>query len=276
MAIDAGRHIRMTARMPDLLTGTRIAIGQLRMRWTLAENLASILDAIAFAAARRARFCVFPELAVTGFHRRIAEAAQPPGVAASLAAIASACRANALAVAVGAPTFDDDGRIRNSHILVNERGERAGVVDKIGLTAPEATFFAPGTTRGSGELQGVRCTSVICREVEDLADVVPQVRSGGAQLVFWPGAMRPDPEKPPADPPEHVVRAQELARMTGAHVVQANWPESLNYPEQSADCGESAVIDPTGALVLRLPRAQPGVAIVTLGSADCEWRPEVE
>jgi len=83
--------------------------------------------------------------------------------------------------------------------------------------------------------------------------------------------MRPDPEKPATDHPEHVAQAQALAARLNAYVVQANWPNALNRPSESADTGLSAVIDPTGSLAFRAPKAQPGVAVFTLGDRQCSW-----
>jgi predicted amidohydrolase len=55
----------------------RIAIAQPVMYWTGHENASAVCQTIERAAEAQARICVFPELAVTGFHRRIAEAAKP-------------------------------------------------------------------------------------------------------------------------------------------------------------------------------------------------------
>lgn len=261
-------------RMPKSPCIRRVAIGQLRMQWSTEENMASVLDAMAFAATRKAEICVFPELAITGFHRQIAALARPELMQPWLTAIQSACVNHSMAVAIGSPTFGDDGRIFNSHILVNETGQCAAVVEKNGLTAPEAMFFAPGTGRAVGQLQGLRCTSVICREVEDLEQICEQLSLGAAELIFWPGLMRPDPDKPITDPPAHIAHGQRLAEQLGAFIVQANWPNSLNYPAESEQSGQSVVIDPLGRIVLKLPRAESGVAVFALGEPAYEWRPE--
>ncbi|MBL8348513.1 MAG: hypothetical protein JNN03_24010 [Rubrivivax sp.] len=151
------------------------------------------------------------------------------------------------------------------------------MVPKVGLTAPEATFFAPGVGRpvvrlavGEGTLA---CTAVICREVEDHEAVVGALAGSGVELILWPGQMRPDPAKPPQDPPQHVVQAQALARATGAWVVQTNWPNALNRPEESAHTGHSACIAPSGELLFRLPEQGFGVGVFTLGERTFEWCP---
>lgn len=270
----------------------RIAIAQVPMHWELAANVLAMKHAMQLAHAQGAGLCAFAELALTGFHRRIVEWAKPELVGPAVAEVQAAAASLGLAVAFGAPTFGglgdglSDGRIGghaagaqrfNSHLFVSGTGALAGVVRKVGLTAPEATFFAPGVGRpvvrlavGEGTLA---CTAVICREVEDHEAVVGALAGSGVELILWPGQMRPDPAKPPQDPPAHVVQAQALARATGAWVVQTNWPNALNRPEESAHAGHSACIAPSGELLFRLPVQGFGVGVFTLGKRSFEWCP---
>ena len=99
-------------------------------------------------------------------------------------------------------------------------------------------------------------------------------RSGVAKLIFVPGALRQDPEKPRTDPPESVRDIQRLAAATGAFVVQTNWPNALNRPEESVDGGESTVASPEGEVMFRLPRQASGVGIFNLGERHYEWHPQ--
>ena len=235
--------------------------------------MAAIEWAIRVAAGAGARLCTFPELAVTGFHRRIVEHAFPAKIDPPLAIVQGLCEQLGMAVAIGAPTFD--GALRfNSHLLVDGRGRLQQVVRKNGLTPAEETFFARGDQRPVATLAGLACTAVICREIEDLDDVRQQVNADAVDLVVWPGQMRPEPDLPPQDPPRYVVQAQALARALDAYVVQANWPNALNRPEESARCGRSAVIAPGGELLFRLPEETPGLAVFDLGSREYAWHPQ--
>lgn len=249
----------------------RIAIGQPAMHWSTADNMAAILRMTEQAAAEGVQLCVFPELAVTGFHRKIAALAQPALVDPWLEAMGATCARRGIAVALGAPTFGDDGRIFNSHLYFDAHGRRVGAVDKSGLTPAEATFFAPGAARSVLSLLGRRCTSVICREVEDLPQLAAQLVDRPVQLVLWPGAMRPAVDGSQADPERHFKHAAALARHFATHVVQANWPNALNYPEESAQMGNSVVIDPHGRELIRLPQAQAGMAVFALGEHGFTW-----
>lgn len=255
-------------------SSTRIAIAQIGMHWSTAENTSAITAAMHTAHRSGARICAFSELAVTGFHRNIAAEALPHVVQPALDQLQALCAKLSLAIAVGAPTFSSNGSKFNSHLLIDESGRLAATIDKRGLTDPEATFFERGSSRPVAGLQGLRCTAVICREVNDFDQVTADVPSGSADLVFLPGALRPDPAKPPTDPPEFVIDAQRLAAAMGAYIVQTNWPNALNRPEESVDGGQSAVISPTGELMFRLPRQSAGIGIFSMGDKHFEWLPQ--
>jgi predicted amidohydrolase len=248
----------------------RLAIVQPLMQWSGDANAATVVHALALAADAGAQVGVFPELAIPGFHRGIATLAKPHLVDGWLRAVQQACARHRIAATLGVPTFAG-GTIRNSQIFIDESGCCVGAVHKRGLTDPEATFFARGDGRPVLAFGGRRCSAVICREVEDGDEVHAELEPHAPEVVFWPGLMSPEAGTEHIDPPRHVQHAQQFARRLGAFVVQANWPNSLNYPEQGAETGHSAVIAPDGALLFRLPKASAGIGCFDLGAAHCEW-----
>ena len=252
----------------------RIAIAQISMHWTTPENMVSIRWAMDLAHSHGAQICGFSELAVTGFHRQIAREALPEVVTPAIRELQVHGALLSLGIAVGAPTFAHDGARFISHLLIDERGTTSAVIDKRGLTDPEATFFARGSSRPIGMLHGLRCSAVICREVEDLELVSAELPPGTVDVVFVPGALRQDPDKPRTDPPQYVRNIRHLARATGAYVVQTNWPNALNRPEESVDGGASTVASPDGEVLFRLPKQACGVGIFTLGERRFEWHPQ--
>lgn len=249
----------------------RVAIAQVNMRWSTSENMSAIRDAMELASSRGASLVGFSELAVTGFHRHIAREATPELVLPAVLELQGLCAKLSLGIAVGAPTFGPGSVKFNSHLLIDEQGETKAVISKQGLTQPEATFFGRGTSRPVAVLQGLRCSAVICREVGDHELVAQDLKPGVAELIFVPGALRQDPEKPRTDPPEYVKDIQRLASATGAYVVQTNWPNALNRPEEGAEAGQSIVVSPEGEVMFCLPRQASGVAVFTLGERDFEW-----
>lgn len=252
----------------------RIAIAQITMRWTTSENIRAIRGAMDIAHSKGAQLCGFSELAVTGFHRQIGREATPEIVEPAIRELQVHGASLLLAIAVGAPTFGENGAKYISHLLIDEFGKNAAVISKRGLTEPEATFFARGSTRPIGMMNGLRCSAVICREVEDYELIAAELPPGAVDVIFVPGALRQDPEKPRIDPPEFIKNIGHLARATRAYVVQTNWPNALNRPEESADGGGSTVSSPEGEVLLRLPMQASGVGIFTLGQRHFEWHSE--
>lgn len=250
----------------------RIAVCQLRMEWEGDANTANACAAIALAAREGAHIALLPELTLTGIHRRIREMAVPQRVDGWLHAVRAACAAHRIAACVGAPTFGDGGVLHISYHFIDAGGALLATVHKHGLTAPEATFFTAADLRPVVPLLGRRWGTMICREIDDHEQLAPRFRADRPDLVLWPGGMRPDPDKPRTDPPEHVQRAQALARECNTAIVMINWPNALNRPEESAECGASVVIGRSGALRITLPLAQAGVAVIDLDDGDVPLR----
>ena len=252
----------------------RLAIAQIAMRWTTHENIKAIRWAMDLAHSKGARLCGFSELAVTGFHRQIAGEATPEVVAPAIRELQAHGAELSLSIAVGAPTFNEDGAKYISHLLLDELGNTAAVISKRGLTDPEAKFFARGSSRPVGNVSGLRCSAVICREVEDVDLVAAELPPGTVDVIFVPGSLRQDPNKPRTDPPEYVRSLQRVARATGAYIVQTKWPNALNRPEESVDGGGSTALSPEGDILFRLPMQTSGVAVFTLGDRHFEWHSE--
>ena len=241
------------------------------MQWSGNRNAESVVGFLERAAGESAEVCVFPELAIPGFHRQIRVLAQPKLLAAWLQTVQAACARHDIGAVLGAPTFGAQGEIFNSALFLDAGGNLRSTVEKTGLTAPEATFFVAGTQRPVVELFGHRCSAVLCREVEDLEPVCTQFAGVPPTLLFWPGLMGPEEEAEQLEPPRHVRQAQEMARRLQAYVVQANWPNSLNYPEKSSTAGRSVVVSPSGNIELALPMAESGLGIFNLGENSFVW-----
>ncbi len=130
---------------------TRIAVAQIEMRWSTAENVAAILCAMDFASSRGARLCAFSELAVTGYHRQIGREATPDRVLPAVRELRAHCAKLSLGIAVGAPTFGTDAARYNSHLLVDEQGETRAVVVRRPDELAECAQPARGKRRGRRE-----------------------------------------------------------------------------------------------------------------------------
>jgi len=87
------------------------------MHWTIEGNLSEMLSAMHVAKREGADLCVFPELAVPGFHREIVNLAKPDLIANAVQALQAESAKLSLATAFGAPTFGESA-IRNSYMRV--------------------------------------------------------------------------------------------------------------------------------------------------------------
>lgn len=250
----------------------RWAIAQLRMHWALEANLAETLAALEAAAAAGAEGCVCTELALTGFHRRVPELLDAGALAAAQAQLRAACARLGIAAVIGLPTLGDGGAVFNSHLYIDASGRDLGRVHKRGLTPSEAGFFTPGGTRGWTAIGGVLATSVLCREMLDGTELLPELRAAlpvddaRPRVIFWPSYIAASDAEQAALCEAYRAGATELARELGAWVLQSNWPESLNAPE-GRGFGAGIVIAPDGRGVTTLPRDAAAQVVVTLDAA---------
>ena len=247
------------------------------MHWTATENVAGAVASLAVAAQGGADICVFPELALTGFHRGIREQAVPEVVEQALSVVRAACRRYGIACALGVPVWSPGGAIFNGYLYVDAAGADLSVVCKNGLTPSELTLFEPGTQRPVFDFAGRRCSTVMCREVEDVAAIADQIASDQLDLIFWPSQVGhpPGTVHPKAEDTNdlgYLKRTALLAKRLGVHIVQSNWPQALNTPEATW-LGESKVYAPSGEVLLTLPRDAAGVGIFELGERDFLWTP---
>ena len=263
--------------MTNPLAALRLAIAQQTMAWTTERNVGHIVEALALAAGQGAQLCLFPELALTGFHRQIREQALPEIVEPALQQVRAACRDARIAGLIGLPTFASDGSVRNSYAFIAADGELGATVHKNGLTAAEQTFFAAGVDRPVMRFSGRDCTTVMCREIEDVDAITAQLDAAPVQLVFWPSIVGhppgtiAEPERAVQDL-GYLQRAGEFARRLNAHLVQCNWPHALNTPERKYQ-GESKAYAPDGEVLLTLPRDEAGLAVFELGAREFQWTP---
>lgn len=239
----------------------RVAVAQMPMAWTADENTATILDHLARAKSLSAEVVLFPECAITGYHRRVPEVAAPAVVEASLAQIRAGCAALGVAAVLGTPRFSEDGAtVVNSAVAIGADGEVLALCEKSGLTASERRYFAPGRVRQRFSIGDAPCCAIFCREIRDLQELRHELE--GTRVLFWPGMIHFDLE---GEHPDHVdvEMAQAFARALGCWLVQCNWPGSLNRPDL-AGAGASLVISPAGEVVHRLPRDRCALDLVSL------------
>ena len=162
-----------------------VAAAQMKFRAAIADNVSWITEVIHTSANDGVEIILFPECAVTGYHRDF-DAVSRSQTEAALQRIARAACAARCCVLVGCPAYAGRRRF-NSLVVFDRRGRKVFTYSKIHLTARDARFFKPGNTLAFFHLAGVPCTAIICHE-RRFPELVRLPVMLGAQIVFHPNA----------------------------------------------------------------------------------------
>lgn len=238
--------------------GVRIGVAQMPMTWTVGQNLQTISGYI--RRSYKLDVVIFPELALSGFHRNIKAESDKDTLKAAIQYLRVLAKKYQTALFLGAPQVSG-AKIYNGYLCISADGEILAQWHKRGLTDSESQFFAQGGPRSVVTLNGTKCTTIICREVEDIDWFISQFRSGAPQLIVWPSYIRQAGNEQRQT--GYFSAASEIAKRLGAFILQCNWPNALN--DQSIQgLGASRVIAPDGECVIALPTDQAALGIVEL------------
>ena len=226
----------------------KILIVQMKMHQSEMENVQEILSIIGKASCGNIDICVFPELAITGFHGDIVTKSTNAETRRLLNIISSFCKEKSVAVLVGSVLFENNN-MYNACIYIDKSGQIQGSIIKNGLTESEKAVFSSKAHRPTFELNGVAFSSIICREIEDhsLINFISP-----PDIIFWPSYIGEDKNDFQANMrQDHFEKhATKFCKKHDAFIVQANWGETQR-PEVSL-CG-SIVIDNKGKIIKSLP-----------------------
>ena len=206
-----------------------IAICQTNMKWTVEENLEQIKVFMQNAVTQKADLAIFPECAVTGYHRKLPQNCQPQLLQSAFDNVSEMATQLKLDVIVGSPyIFPETPDQRcNSALYFNAQNAEIQIASKIGLTDGERQFFTPGKKRGIFTIQNKRVGVIFCREIIDREELLTDFRDEQIDFIIWPSYIKWD-----ADPdyPEYVSEEMwiGLSRELGIPVVNANWANALN------------------------------------------------
>ena len=247
-----------------------IATAQMKMSWTVEENVHAIVSAIRYVQKERPALILFPELAVTGFHRGIRqEVNKVHRDSTVLERLCNACNEHSVAAWIGMPRFSAD-EIFNTYVLISAQGHIVAETHKLGLTKSEAILFSPGVERPISRIGGVSMATAMCREVADIEILKSQLSSYPVELLTWPGYVR--------NTEDHSIDAEDgskkqaamLAERLAVPIIQCNWANSLNEPNLT-DIGGSSFINEMGQVIWSCPWNKPGIGFIDLKTNTCHW-----
>jgi predicted amidohydrolase len=166
-------------------TRTVVAAAQMKFRADIADNVDWICRTLTTSAGQGAEIILFPECAVTGYHRDFTAVSRPQAEAA-LETIGQAVRRAGCNVLAGCPTWAGCRRF-NSLVVFNRQGREIFRYSKVHLTALDERYFVPGNTLAYFHLDRIPCTAIICHE-RRYPELVRLPVMLGAQIVFHPNA----------------------------------------------------------------------------------------
>ena len=234
----------------------KIGIVQMQMRWTVAQNLTTISGYIKRLDVLDV--LIFPELALSGFHRNIEAESKEILIQNAIVELQNLAKKYRTNLFFGAPKVVGSN-VFNSYLCISKTGQVIAQWDKVGLTESESQFFAKGSNRYVLDLDGTRCTTVICREVEDADWFISQVRSCSPEIIVWPSYISQSCNEDTVT--GYYSMASEIAKELDAFVLQCNWPQALN-DQNICGLGGSRIFGTDGQCLLSMPLDQLAISIL--------------
>ncbi len=234
----------------------KVAVVQMPMSWTTIENSKVIVDVIRHYHSC-ADILLFPELAITGFHRNVVKECQPKWVEAAMARVKAECQCYGVAVGLGYPRHQL-GNYYNSFLLIDQQGNEITHWDKVGLTDSEHRFFTPGSDKPTADFYGYKVSTMLCREADDTVMLESELGDKNLDVLFWPSYID---LKRTQTQSGFIANATKTARSLECYVIQCNWPKLLNEVGDKKVMGESVIIHPTGEVIARMPANQTCVSV---------------
>jgi deaminated glutathione amidase len=246
------------------LDGMRVALCQIPVSSKSSVNADRVRAALAQAAADGADLAVFPEATQVRFGSDLRAAAEPlDGPFCS--GLASAAKDTGVALVAGVFEPAPDGRVYNTAVAFDGRGELVASYRKLHLFDAfghrESDQVAPGSAPVLVTLAGVRAGLEICYDVR-FGELSRALAVGGAQLLVLPAAWAAGPFKE-----EHwvtLVRARAIENTVWVAAV-GQVPDPDEPPTRAATgIGRSMLVDPLGVVRADLGPT-PGMVV---GSVD--------
>lgn len=228
----------------------KVAAVQFRSSFEVGDNRDRIIEVLERLAGEGVRVAVFPECALTGYHKReeMAPAAEE---------IAAACRRRGIAAVVGS-IYKTNGKTFNTAVVIDAKGE---VVERYGKVMLAGEKWAtPGNHVALFELEGVKSTVIVCHD-ERYPELVRLPALDGARLVYYISSESGMLEESKLEP----YRAQMMARAVEnrVFVVAANSPADAEDLKGSSH-GQSRIIGDDGNVLKEASHFGEDVLVETL------------
>lgn len=236
----------------------KVALCQTKMYWTIEENLENILHQLTLAASAEADLAVFPECALTGYHRKVPEITKAVALESAFKRIKAHCIEQQISAIVGSPFIpgSEPESIYNSAICFTSAGKQPEITSKIGLTAPELRFFTKADQRHSFRIGNRRIGIFFCCEVRDKDELIADFSLSDPDLLIWPSYIAWDGEPDPdgTTGADYIRNAEKISAALGIPVINVNAANGVNRNNLSG-LGGSVFIN-MGEVMFQLPKDQ--------------------
>ncbi|MBE7541920.1 MAG: carbon-nitrogen hydrolase family protein [Bryobacteraceae bacterium] len=235
----------------------KVAAVQFRSSFEVGDNRDRMIAALERLAGEGVRVAVFPECALTGYHKREVMAPTAEEIAEAEGAIAAACRRRGIAAVVGS-IYKTNGKTFNTAVVIDAKGE---VVERYGKVMLAGEKWAtPGNHIALFELEGVKSTVIVCHD-ERYPELVRLPALEGARMVYYISSESGMLEESKLEP----YRAQMMARAVEnrVFVVAANSPADAEDLKGSSH-GQSRIIGDDGNVLKEASHFGEDVLVETL------------
>jgi predicted amidohydrolase len=241
----------------------RIAAVQFRSSFDIESNRTRMVEMLARLSADGVNVAVFPECALTGYHKDAVMAAGAEQIAAAEESIRKACAAGKLAAIVGS-VYKVNGRTYNTAVVFNSRGELVERYAKIYLAGEK--WATSGNHIALFDLEGATSTVMVCHD-ERYPELARLPALAGARVLYYishESGMSNERKLVP-------YRAQMMARAVENHMftVAANAPANLK--DNSGSHGQSRIILDDGNIAKEASFYGEDILVETLSIAPATF-----
>jgi predicted amidohydrolase len=241
-----------------------IAAAQFPVSGKIERNASYIHRQIDEAANAGADIVQFPETGLTGYapaHLGSLEGYDWEVLAKHTQQIRRSAASHGIRVVLGSMRRVDSGLPRISLLVIDDRGEVAGVYDKRRLYGAEKELFSPGDEPCVLSIRGHRCGFLICYE-NCFPDLYTEYRDLGVGLVFHSFY---NAAKPGAASIKDLMIASLIVRAAD----NGMWISASNSSRRYSPLA-ACIVRPDGSTV-RARRNVAGIAMDRYPAADLGW-----